>query len=134
MNKAHVHFQHMYEYLEDARTSEKPWENWQFQYENSELWHDAKEELAFIPHNKYRRKPKTININGIEVPEPVRKELEIDEIYYFPDVREDGMVDWYSWDNDITDRRLLKAGMIHLTKEAAEIHAKALLSLTEVKE
>lgn len=72
----------------------------------------------------YRVKPKTIKINGYEVPEPVRTAPDKGTTYYFPIIN-------YScnrWDDDSYDNNCLKAGLIHLTKEAAIQHAKALLS------
>ena len=81
-----------------------------------------------------RIKPKVININGIEVPEPMREmppegtsvywpgfgpesgdtHTESADVGYYPDILPD----------------LLRKGLLHLTEEAAAIHANALLSFT----
>lgn len=76
----------------------------------------------------WKIKPKTININGYEVPEPVRKPLGIGTRYYLTDVccRPRG----YAWNETEIDFEWLNSGIIHLTKEAAEIHRTALLSFT----
>ena len=75
-------------------------------------------------------KPKTININGYEVPEPVRTRLNDGDTYYIPDVLSYDFYisDW--WSNTDQDLKFLNLGLIHLTKEAAIQHAKALLSFT----
>jgi hypothetical protein len=86
----------------------------------------------------FRVAPKTININGHEVPEPVREPLCSGDKYYLVDVTYeldfcDELTPW-EWDGDEADKRWLSCGLIHLTKEAAEAHAKALLSFTKIKE
>lgn len=82
---------------------------------------------------KFRIKPKTILINGIEVPEPVRNESQLAEgqLIYIADPNRDSKVDFWRWDQDLkSPRKFLERGLIHLTQEAAEIHARALLSFT----
>jgi hypothetical protein len=74
----------------------------------------------------------TININGIEVPEPERKELNDGDEYWCALIIDDDSTSVrYVWDSDSLDRTSLSRGLIHRTREAAEIHAKALLSFTE---
>lgn len=72
----------------------------------------------------------TININGYEVPMPEREAPEEGTEYFFPSHQHDGGVCGCIWANDVTDNRLLAAGMVHLTEEAAQKHAQALLSFT----
>jgi hypothetical protein len=76
----------------------------------------------------FRRKTKTININGFEVPEPMRVKPEKGSKYYLTEV-DMGARD-IEWDDDATDNRWLKSGICHATAEAAELHRKALLSFT----
>lgn len=73
--------------------------------------------------------PKTININGVEVPEPERKLLAIQQIYYFASLDTDE-VRVQHWYDSYYDHMWLNRGLIHLTKEAATIHRDALLSFT----
>lgn len=82
-------------------------------------------------YNEYRRKPRTININGHKVPEPVREPLECDTEYYFVDL--DMLCFCGVWDDHVVDENRLKRGLIHLTEDAAIAHAKALLSFTMQK-
>ena len=72
----------------------------------------------------------TININGYEVPMPEREAPQEGTAYFFLAPQYGGGVYSYTWVNDAADNRLLAAGMVHLTKEAAQKHAQALLSLT----
>ena len=75
--------------------------------------------------------PKTIRIGEYDVPEPVREPLEKDTEYWIAHFSLEGLANRFKWYSDKFDNRVLKNGLIHLTKEAAVIHAKALLSLTK---
>lgn len=59
-------------------------------------------------------------------PEPVRGALEYDTMYYFV---KGGEVVQCEWDNHRLDKARLAAGVIHLTREAAQEHADALLKI-----
>lgn len=77
-----------------------------------------------------RIKPKTININGIEVPEPMREEPKRGAQIWVADLMSSAgttAINWYPGNNH---KGYLEAGLCHLTQEAAELHAKALLSFT----
>ena len=87
---------------------------------------------AFISPNKYRVKPeepKTIRVNGFDVPEPMR-EAPVQGAPYFiaaPNAR-----DYYhgcSWDDIPLETCWLLRGLLHSTKEAAVAHAKAMLGI-----
>ena len=88
-------------------------------------------------HNEYRFKPKMIRCGDIEFPEPMRVAPEIGTTYWTADIRarrdERVMADEWTWSNDKQDMLWLEAGICHLTSDAAEAHASALLSLTEIK-
>ena len=74
--------------------------------------------------------PKTIRIGEYDVPEPVREPLEDDKEYWGVDPTAEELALKYKWRNTLFCNLRLRRGLIHLTKEAAVIHAKALLSLT----
>ena len=78
--------------------------------------------------------PKTIRIGEYDVPEPVREPLEKDTEYWIANFSLAELADSFKWYSDKFDNRVLKNGLIHLTKEAAVIHAKALISLTKAAE
>ena len=75
--------------------------------------------------------PKTIRIGEYDVPEPVREPLEDGKEYWITNFSLEELAYSFKWYGVKFDNRLLKNGLIHLTKEAAAIHAKALLSLTK---
>jgi len=85
---------------------------------------------ASYPLGKYRVKPKTININGIEVPEPLREAPpRFTEVWR---LSLDDKPEKYRYDHNCELRKyLLAAGMLHLTREAALLHSKALRSFTD---
>jgi hypothetical protein len=77
----------------------------------------------------WKVKPRTININGYEIPEPMRVSPEEGEVYYvvcLPDIS----VKNYTFYNGHPETRWLSKGLLHKTREAAELHLKALLSFT----
>jgi len=82
------------------------------------------------PRLKFRIAPKTININGHEVPEPCREELETGTMYFYPCPSVHNRYVSYFWNSHEYDFEHLKTGFIHLTKEAAIKHAEALLGFT----
>jgi hypothetical protein len=84
----------------------------------------------WLVDSQYRIKPKTILINGFEVPEPVRKALHGQILWTFGTGSENGFS--YPHQNSARDIERLKAGLVHATKEDAELHRKALLSFTRI--
>jgi len=125
----HIHAENMLAYAQDAMETGNPWERWEYLYLGNFI--GCTDHPRWDTDREYRRKPRTININGHEVPEPAREPLKRFQQYYTVDTWNDKIVDEYSWNDDEADKRLLKRGIIHLTREAAEAHAKALLSFTE---
>jgi hypothetical protein len=85
---------------------------------------------AFHDAHTFRIKPKTININGYEVPEPCREPLNYGERYWCVCLDFGSFVLEHEWDGVAVDLELLEKGLIHKTKEAGTAHAKALLSFT----
>ena len=132
--KAHPHAGLMMKYAEIAQTTDKPWKHFQVQVSGG-IWVGAAAELPFRAEYAYRLKPaRTIRIGKYDVPEPVREPLECGQVYFIPDLVELRFVQEFIWQGDVSDKLFLRCGLIHLTKEAAVIHAKALLSLTEAAE
>jgi hypothetical protein len=127
----HKHAENMLAYAQDAMETDKPWERWEYYDRIQESWVTTKVSPLWREKNQYRRKPRTININGFEVPEPVRVPLETDTNYYCPHLASSELVSVSTWWDDGCDARRLNSGIIHLTKEAAVTHAKALLSFTQ---
>ena len=91
--------------------------------------------LTDKPENLTWTKPKAppLTINGHVVPAPEREAPQKGTKYFFPSFHRESSVDSFIWDGDGADNRLLAAGMVHLTKEAAQKHAEALASFTRLK-
>jgi hypothetical protein len=99
------------------------------QFPDGEDWH-----FPFFVLEKIKDAPRFITINGFEVPEPVRVPLKMGEKYWVVEVGSLRHCNNFVWDCDDFDRLALQRGLIHRTQEAAEKHAKALLSFTEMEE
>ena len=127
---AHIHAESMKQYAEDAMTTDKPWELWEFKANLEEEWTEPLYNLRWQPFLQYRRKPQTININGFEVPEPYRGEMERGQKYYYPLVGVFNRASYMIWEGDETDSRYMSRGLIHLTRKDATLHSKALASFT----
>ena len=86
--------------------------------------------------NEYRVKPKMIKCGEHEFPEPMRIAPEYGTDYWIPAINDSDntFAVRYNWGNNLMSIRRLKRGLVHATKEAAEAHARALISLTEMKE
>ena len=125
----YIHADLIAQYLEDANECEEPWLRWQYLSISDGQWYDCTVPVRFSPITKYRRKPRTININGFEVPEPVREPLKDDQKYWLAGITS-GTPVAYWWCNDEADKKWLAAGLIHLTEDAAQIHIDAMLSFT----
>ena len=126
---AHIHAAAMAEYAKDAAETDMPWERWEISItESGDEYRKLLGHPDWAVTRKYRRKPKTILINGHEVPEPCRTPLQDGEVYWTLTFS-DGVIN-LTWLSDEDDGNYLKNGVVHLTKEAAENHFNALKSFT----
>ena len=125
----HKHAELMLKYAQDAMTSETPWENWECKHTKQVEWSSIAGHPIWENCYDYRRKPKTININGHEVPEPMDVYPTYDSFYYAVSLTRG--VNAYTWYEDALDLELWNNGLVHATKEAAEQHYKALISFTK---
>ena len=128
----HIHADLMLEYAKDALETDKPWLLWQYYILYTQGWcnceggHPSLDVLT-----KYRRKPKTISINGHEVPEPLRTAPATLSLYYQPVLgRKELYLGPLVWDGGPYDQQQLERGILHTTKEGAIEHALALISQT----
>jgi hypothetical protein len=118
----HIHHDMIVEWAKDisrvvqsSHYSEDIWYN-----EDVPIWH---------PRKKYRFKPaepKFIVVNGIQVPEPVRGELEEDQSVWLADTSL-AIPCRINWLDATAHTRWLSLGLIHLTREAAQAHIDAML-------
>lgn len=122
----------MREYMRLVEAGEKePWKHFERYLPIPEEWVTMRSCSWFTDcDTEFRSKPKTININGFKVPEPVRRPLDKGVRYYIPMLFGRFGYSPTVWDGDEFDIKTLKMGIMHLTKEAAIAHTKALLSFT----
>ena len=73
---------------------------------------------------------RTIRIGEFDVPEPERRPLEKGQGHFVAILDSLNRSYYRTWDSTVHDFRWLERGLIHLTKEAAELHSRALLSFT----
>ncbi|PHM33303.1 hypothetical protein [Xenorhabdus innexi] len=125
----HIHADLMTQYATIAQTSSSPWEHFQYREYQDDEWSDCRGPVEFWFDHDYRLKP--FRIGEYDVPEPVRKPLENDQEYYYPVISGVAFCGHIYWAGDNLDKDRLQRGLIHLTQEAAELHAKALISLTQ---
>ncbi|EJD6037747.1 hypothetical protein M0J18_RS04770 [Morganella morganii] len=114
---------------EIAKTDKEWYRHFEFKTDKCSDWHDMSCDFLFYEHVEYRLKPRFIDINGHQVPEPVREPLKIGQVYWL--VRIHGAIDSFEWEGDHACNAWLERGLIHLTEEAAEAHRVALLSFTQ---
>lgn len=92
-------------------------------------WYDCMVPTAFVDGCKYRVKPKTILVNGFEVPEPMRETLQNNDVYFIANPVRDEFFEYCYCGGDMYDDLWLSRGLCHSTKEAAIAHAKAMLGI-----
>lgn len=128
--KGHPHAALMAEYAKDAAETETPWERWEFR-RGDEEWLRSIKHPEWLAAFQYRRKPeppKTITVNGFEVPAPVAESPAESELVWVasPLSRDFAAKARYvaEW-----DFHKFKRGLLHATEEAAVAHAKAMLGI-----
>ena len=124
---AHVHAENMRLYAEDAAETEQPWERWQWRYGPHEYWQPLSPECQFIQNKEYRRRPRTITIGDMDVPEPMREAPKRGRPYYVIDLSDPSNPYEFNWECGSEDKQWLKSGICHVNREAAIQHAKALI-------
>ncbi|MCC8364943.1 hypothetical protein J8V57_01385 [Xenorhabdus sp. PB61.4] len=131
----YIHADLLTQYAQISQTDNAPWAHFQYREYNDEEWSDCTGPVQFWFDHEYRLKPKTIKIGDIEIPEPARNPPEYGTKYYQVVINCNGQMDilFYLWKNSIIDNAKLENGLIHFAPKAAELHAKALISLTAKK-
>ena len=127
MNQPHPHAASMLLYAQDAAETDKPWEHWEFKV-GVNGFNECLKHPEWREDFEYRRKPKTITVNGIEVPEPIRETPKVGEEFFLANAASFTLFNHYQWTNQKYDNEWLNKGLLHFTEEAAIAHAKALLA------
>lgn len=130
--QGHPHAKIMAAYAEDAKTTDKPWELWQFNTTGE--WRDLTCNPTFATHLKYRRKPKTHTVNGVEVPD-LRIDSNKGGSFYLADPTEPEFTFNYleATKDNIYDSKWIERGLCYEHteegKQAAILHAKSMLGI-----
>jgi hypothetical protein len=128
---AHKHAENIMLFAEDARETDRPWARWQFCRPPEGVWRDCSVVPEWAPELYYRRKPRTIKIGNIEVPEPLREAPATGtKVWVVAPIELPKPVDWFLWANSEASQHWLQRGICHLTKEAALKHAEVLITLS----
>jgi len=85
-----------------------------------------------LPGTELRIRPTYIDINGYQVPEPLREVPRIGATIYVANTAY--RFKSCKWDGTTCELEWLAKGLIHLTKESRDTHVAALLSFTKEKE
>ena len=126
MKTIHPHAAAMLLYAQDAAETDKPWERWEFKGSDNGF-NGCLKHPEWREDFEYRRKPKTITVNGIKVPEPAREAPKMREKFFLVNLASPTLVNEYLWSNHSYDNEWLNKGLVHPTEEAAIAHAKAML-------
>lgn len=127
----HPHADLMAKAAEIAKTDQYWQRHFEEKFHSTDKWNQMSD-VFFQTHREYRLKTRFIDINGHQVPEPVREIPATGDILYIADttLKPSGELRLQWTDHDV-DMRLLNSGLLHTTKEAAEAHIAALLSFTQ---
>lgn len=105
----------------------------QYRHKDQTSWRNVGyvSDFAFPDGYEFRLKPETFPIGEWEAPIPVSHIPPVGTKYYTPDLLASGFVYQYTWRGDAIDERALLRGFLHLTKEAAFQHGRALAAFSE---
>ena len=94
------------------------------------LYNEDGKPLEELYLNEWELAPETIEINGIEIPKAETKAPSCGTRFYIPVLHD--VTEFYAldWNNSKLHHEFLAKGLIHLSKDNAIAHARALLSFT----
>jgi len=109
-------------------------EAWVVEWSNCGVWCKTKDP-CWDADVKYRLIPKRkmMHLNGVEFPAPEREAPARGARYWMCDLLSPVKVFETQWQAMSVDRTALERGLVHLTREAAEAHARAMLAAQEVE-
>lgn len=126
----HKHAENMKLYAQDAAETDTPWERWEYRDPTCipTFWKPCERTPFWDNRREYRRKPRTIIIIGSRnVPAPEKNPPSFNSQYYMPSLSSETLSVANFWQDSRQDRARLRHGAIHLNREAAIAHARALI-------
>lgn len=88
---------------------------------------------SYMSGCSFRIAPRTILVNGVEVPAPEEDAPADGTEYFMPSLTGDDQYESMWWDGGAVDRQWLERGLVYLDKDSAIARAKAMLITQEVK-
>lgn len=126
---AHKHANLMMQYAQDAAETDTPWEMWEYKL-HGEPWFECQDNPAWSENIRYRRKPEVIKVGKHEFPKPMDKIPEYGTSFWIVEVGSKELTaNSYCWEGCQFDLKYFRNGLCHLTKQAAEAHAKVLTAI-----
>ena len=121
------------EFLQLIQSGKSP-DNYEFSWGTKSVWYnvsrfDGTLDEFHVRDLLFREKQKYINVNGFKVPAPETVAPDISTKYYLPISSHELYHEELYYHNDLFDARILQRGMLHLTKENAVKHAKAMIGI-----
>lgn len=120
------------EYAKDCQEHEEPWKLWQVFGIGCDGWESLNAPPRWESIYKYRRKPRTVVINGIEVEAGVSVAPDYESRYYFSDVASICLYDSDIWENYEHDLDLLRRGIVYDNPESAAAMGRAMLAFKKI--
>lgn len=123
----HKHADLMVAYAQDAQETETPWERWEIPDRNN-CWRTLASNPNWFPNGEfYRRKPKTVKINGIVCPDDIISEPPETrgQTIYLEVSDQPEWVGYLNWSDSEINLIRLQRGLLHSTKEGAVAACKA---------
>lgn len=115
--------------IKDVKLAWAKGETVQYRFKGDDDWSDwlPKASIHIGRGEEWRVKPKTITIGTMEVPAPATMPLKYGTPYWIPLLFRRELYTKTLWTDNKWDELAIKHGMIHLSKENAIAHAKALI-------
>ena len=132
----HPHAANLAEYAQDAALDGEAWKNLEYKNQGG-AWRPLQNSPIWHPDCEYRRKPPAVKMIRVtthsgrvyEFPEPMKTAPADRTEYFVVEISENHMVANTVWNTHSIDLRWLEKGICHLSREAAEQHAAALLAV-----
>ena len=119
-----VYFKRQVYRIEGIREVGSNWEAKLFALDGTLIWADMKDLTYALPKRK-------IKIGNVEINAPEVEVLQNETKYYVPYISGSRLHVSYIWTDDKLDLTFLQKGLVHLSPEDADAHAKAVLELTK---
>lgn len=130
MNKEEIEKILLHE-LENVRAGREAWAGLQcrvmYHHREPSEWKDLHHAAPFTSSYEYRIKPRTVYVNGVEVPAGEKEALPKGTVYYIP---APSFIDHFyahAWNDESDDCSLLEQGLVYRCIEDAIARAKAML-------